>query len=472
MPERMLRLTSSESETPLSLRGVALAGTLASITAAFLVCRVPHASPRSLPALTLLFLSLKYVVMTLAWGVAATWIYFRRSTTQPVRVFATLARSLYFLWLLFPPLVLFLFEESPGLLLIAPAAAAALALCLQKFLSTETQPSLQTSREAPENALFAELPPPPAGRRAALLSSLCIYAAIIAAVNGAIVKASIFLAACAFLLMSRWTATAIEAAGETKKTPPSAARMIAAAITAILVTWVALFPWLRSLHVTVGVQAAHSSTKSAPPMSQNAVGAAADAWHAILLWPFPPRKEKMLPPLPHRVAASAGPVPLVIPFDGEYRYYETPGLWIPSQAHLAKGSPLDVNIHSADWAPLVMEAHQQLAAPLDLACCREIQVSLRNADNRPGRILLGLVLTDTARPGKPSLILEPQPVLSSEATRFTHKAAAEEEILSFVIPSQPKIGAFDEITILFFPDPERAALGSKISIDSFVLLPR
>jgi hypothetical protein len=470
MVERILLIDSTESEKPLSLRGVALAGTLASITAAFLVCRVPHASPHSLTALALLLLSLKYMAITLAWGIAATWIYFRRSTAHPAAVFMALTHSLFFAWILFPPFVLFLFEESPGLLIVAPAATAALAICLQRYLAAEADSSPGTSRAETENTLFAELPPPAPGRLAAVLSSLSIYAAAISAIDGSIVKASIFLAICALLLMSRWMVAVMESPREAGRRQHSAGRTAGAVIAAILITWIALLPWLRSSHSTLGVYAADAA-KNAPPKTQNAAGASADAWHAIVLWPFPPRKEQLRAPMLHSSPANAPAVSFVIPFDGEYRYYETPGIWIPARAHLSKGTPLEANIHSADWGPLLMEAHQQLAAPVDLSCCLRLQLSLRNGDNRRGRILVGVILSDGTIPGKPSLILEPQPVLSSEAGHGILKDTPD-EVLRFDLPPQAKIRSFDEITVLFLPDPERAAFGSKIAIHQFTLIPR
>jgi hypothetical protein len=161
----------------------------------------------------------------------------------------------------------------------------------------------------------------------------------------------------------------------------------------------------------------------------------------------------------------------VIPFDGSYRYFQTPGVWLASRAHVAHGSPLNVNIHSADWGPLFMEAHQKLGAPLRLVC-REIQVTIRNGDNRRGGVLLDMVLTDSSLPGKPSQILAPQPVLSSQPGHFTPKSAPQDETLSFAIPEHGKLQQFDEITVLFLPDPERSALGSKIAIHQFTLIPR
>ena len=69
---------------------------------------------------------------------------------------------------------------------------------------------------------------------------------------------------------------------------------------------------------------------------------------------------------------------------------------------MAHGKPtdFDVNVRSTDWLPLMMEAHQLLSSSIDLKCCREIDVSITNADNRPGRIELGVVLTDSRQTGE------------------------------------------------------------------------
>jgi hypothetical protein len=384
-----------------------------------------------------------------------------------------LASSLCIAWLLFPTFVLFLWEASIGLLLIAPAAAAALAICQQRLFATEAKPSAPP--ETTERVLFAAPPPAPSERKAALIASLCIYAAAIATVNQAIAGASFFLVICSFLLVSRWTATDLEAAAERKNIAPSGKRLATVALLAILVTWIALVPWLRTSAPAAGMRPGAEAAGSAPkhPPRHTTGDGSSDAYHAILLWPFPP-KQPILPPVPRAASfhPGANADPLVIPFDGSYRYFQTPGVWLPSRAHVAHGSPLNVNIHSADWGPLLMEAHQQLGQPLNLACCREIQMAIRNGDNRPGRVLLGLVLTDSSLPGKPSQILAPQPVLSSQPGHFALKSAPQDETVSFAIPEHGKLRQFDEITVLFLPDPERSALGSKIAVHQFVLMPR
>ena len=457
----------------LSLRGVALAGSFAAISVALLYCRVPAASPRTLPAAALLLISVRYVFATAAAGLAVTWLYFRYSTAQPLPAFKILARNLCIAWLLFPALVLMFWENSPGLLLIAPAIAAIMAIGLRKLLPDDPP----SDAPPPEKPLFAEPPPAPTGRGTALAASLCIYGAAIFALDRDARTASLFLITAAWLLASRWTNAA--AIPDKKEGPaPSAKRLVSCALLAILATLVALFPWLRtSSRLVAGLPVANAAVHA--PARHDAGESPADAYHAILLWPFPPKESVALPPVPHLLTYHSGSsaAPLVIPFDGSYRYFQTPGLWLATRAHVAHGSPLNVNIHSADWGPLFMEAHQQLATPLDLACCREIQMEIRNGENRPGNIGLDMVLSDTTRPGRPAEILDAQPVLSSLPGRFISKSTSAksiptDETLTFAIPPNAHLKQFNEITVVFVPAPDRSAIGAKIAIRQFTLVPR
>ena len=139
---------------------------------------------------------------------------------------------------------------------------------------------------------------------------------------------------------------------------------------------------------------------------------------------------------------------------------------------MAHGNPLTLDIRSSDFVPLVMEAHQDLGAAIPLACCREIQVTLENNDNTPGAIALGVLLTDSTSLGKPTLYLGQQPVLSAEPSHFSFKSSPALEVIRFPIPNHPRIQAFDEITVIVYPDSERARTGAKIAINQFELLPR
>ena len=72
--------------------------------------------------------------------------------------------------------------------------------------------------------------------------------------------------------------------------------------------------------------------------------------------------------------------------------------------------------------PLVMEAHQKLLSEVELDCCRAIEMDVRNGDNHPGGIVMGVVLTDSRAKGRPSLALGGQILPTSESGRFEVKA--------------------------------------------------
>ena len=142
----------------------------------------------------------------------------------------------------------------------------------------------------------------------------------------------------------------------------------------------------------------------------------------IVLWPpHPMKKAKIVPPPPltHSIGAWNSAKPLVIPFDGPYWYFKAPAKRPGPKARLFRAKPTLVNIHSTDWQPLLMEAHQNLSSSINLDCCKEMDVTITNADNRPGRIAIGIILTSSASPEKLSQYLGEKPIASSEAPYFS-----------------------------------------------------
>jgi hypothetical protein len=63
-------------------------------------------------------------------------------------------------------------------------------------------------------------------------------------------------------------------------------------------------------------------------------------------------------------------------------------------------------------------------------------------------------------------------VMSTEPNQFSVKSSPVQEVLRFSVPNHPRIDRFDEITVIFFPDTERAKAAAKIAIQQFELLPR
>ena len=218
-----------------------------------------------------------------------------------------------------------------------------------------------------------------------------------------------------------------------------------------------------------------SYARRVPPQRRRAGNSAPDfaGYERIILWPVPLKKKVALPP-----PSSNSPTgftlskPVTIPFEGSYWYFQPRGNRPGMRAHVARGTPLTVDIRSVNYIPLIMEAHQSLGAAIPLACCREIEVAIENNDNAPGIVALGVLLTDSTSLGKPTLYLEQQTIASTEPGRFTVKSSPVPEVLRFRVPDHPRIEQFDEITVIFFPDSERPYRAARIAIKQFDLIPR
>jgi hypothetical protein len=119
-----------------------------------------------------------------------------------------------------------------------------------------------------------------------------------------------------------------------------------------------------------------------------------------------------------------------------------------------------------------MQAHQYLASSIPTARCREIQIEIENSDNRVGAISIALLLTDGTSPKKPTLYLGQQIIVSSEPGKFVAKEEPVFETLKFVVPENPGVRKFDEITLMLLPDSEHEYVAPKIAIQQFQLFPR
>ncbi len=217
---------------------------------------------------------------------------------------------------------------------------------------------------------------------------------------------------------------------------------------------------------------------SIPPRSnvrlkQMASDAIHTSYQGVILWPQMPRKAKVVPPPPHQQAVAAMSIskPLVIPFHGSYWYFRDPAKRPSSDAHIMRGLPTEVAIHSTDFHRLIMEAHQDLDRPIEMTCCREIDLTILNADNIPGDISISLMLIDSTIRGSASQTLGSHNVKSSEAPIFSLSRPPVEETLRFIIPARVRIKRFDELKVVLQPSLERSLGGVKISVREFRLLP-
>jgi hypothetical protein len=455
-----------------------IAGSLTSLVAEHLLCGWPAAHTLS-PAAALLA-ALTHVSAAVLSGVAATWFFWAPSRMSPSSSLSLFALTSAVGWIWIPSVVLLSRQRSIGAVLIGAMGAALMAIGLRKLLTPDAAILHRTPGWKSEGReLFTQSLLTPSWEKHGFVIALCIYGAFFALHKHAILAASILLALCTFLLA--WQLTlAREHALEIKGSQSRAAwRLAREALTAVVITTaVLLLGFERGIHSNAmdAASAPDRSSVNRVPQEKNRAGNSASAlsgYESIILWPAPEKKQ-LLAPSTSRISPQAIRMtkPLVIRFDGPYWYFRPPRRSPGSRAHVVHGSPLAVNIRSTDFVPLLMEARQSLGTAIQLTCCREIQVTIQNRDNTPGRIAIGVLLTDSTSIGKPTLYLDQQPVLSTEPDHFSVKSSPVQEVLRFPVPNHPKIDRFDEITVIFFPDTERAKTGAKIAIQGFELLPR
>lgn len=380
-------------------------------------------------------------------------------------------------WVWLPAAVLLANRRSAWAMAAFAIAAGTLAVGLRRASRPEAGNATET---AEEKELFAETLRPIPGDWHGFAIAASLYAAFLAVRTGRTVLACAFAAAAAFLFA--WQrATPIPFRPRALAPSRSAARRLAgAALPAFFATIFALLVASGTLGGT-SASAADSIDRQATDKSaahQNdphgaAAGLGFDGYQSIVLWPFPPKME-IVPPIltPNLTLPAHALKPIVIRFDGSYWYFQPPAMRPGAHPHVAHGTPLDINIHSTNSLPLMMEADQALAAPVRISRCREIQVAVANRDNRPGRIAIGMILTDSAAPGRPTLFLGRQPVLSTEPDRFTRKLVPVEETLRFALPAHPAIRRFDEITLIVYPDVSRVEVGARLAVEELQLKPR
>ena len=457
------------------------AGLINAMLNGILLCRLPETSSSTLSSL--LVRSILYVAIGAIAGVGGSWLYWK-NPSSPFRDNAPVPFSLFALvcatgWIWVPSMMLLSEQISAFAAVVAMIAAFALASGLRSVTYCVFTPALSSAGFSRcDNDLFAE----------------SLYQAP-AEPHGYIIAIGLFAAGAALLTRSNWTAAAFLATSASvfawKRTIPrsqstagretyqrAALRLALVAIPAMLVTMWALLDGIA--HRNLIAQAALSEGK------KGATGEDADAnknskasasgiggYESLILWPLPEKKQ-IVPPVKSLdpFLALGMSKPLVIRFDGVYRYVQPPDQTPAPNAHKAHGTPLALNIEATNSFPLLMDAHQELLKPIPLDRCREIDVEVENRDNHAGLISLGLLLGDEASRKKPTLYLGSKPLESTQPGHFSYKSAAVSETVRFAVPMDANVRKFNEITVLVLPDIEHRFLAPKIAIQQFQILPR
>ncbi|MFP5226278.1 MAG: hypothetical protein ACLGXA_01520 [Acidobacteriota bacterium] len=367
-------------------------------------------------------------------------------------------------WVLIPAMLLCWFRGSGWAAVMSAGAGAAMAACLWGLAAAEPVDEREPWAAGPH---FADLPAPDSRRPQAFAIAVCVELAIVLVSRGAVFLATALMGIAGFLFV--WKRLASFEAKVRDGLGRPTVRVSGATVVALMI----LVPLLMARFVRMKGSVETQAQAAARTRGGAEKGTAADAYQGIVLFTVQDRK-KELPPLPmQRDLLHAGMAkPLVIPFDGSYWYFQAPEHGPGAHPHLAHGDPVAVSIYSTGWVPLAMQAHQTLAQAVDLRSCGAVRVTLRNGDNRDGRIDMGMLLTDSMAPGKPSMYLGRQPIVSTEPEHFAIKVNPVTDAATFAIPERRTIRKFDEVTVFFFPDAMHATQGARVGIEQFEVMPR
>jgi hypothetical protein len=441
-------------------------GCLSAAIVASLICRLPKS--HALSWITIFLRSVLYIALTAGGGtigIGVGWFFLK---AKPSSTLPSFSRSIVVGWMFFPCIALLYRQQSFGMFLVLALATAAVAFSLRQIfpLNVETD-----QRELPDSlpSLYG-LPITTFRPLRAFFIALCAQAALIFAITGYLFLAGAMLSTGLFLLVRRWSASNSNAVRKFTRDK----QLILLCALAIVLTTLALAPWVG------GRQYGSVGAKEVPrrpplvdhqPPEPEKFGS---EYVGIILLPPPKKKTEIIQPIPQvrSVAIGRTSKPVVILFNGQYWYFKAPSKRPGLHAHLAHGEPTDVNIHSTDRLPLLMEAHQDLGSSIDLGCCSEIDIAITNADNRLGKIAVAVRLTDSSSIGKPSQELVKRAIVSSEAVQIPLNRPPVKEVLRFQISRSTTMHRFDEISVVFLPARERALGGAKVSVQSFTLIPR
>jgi hypothetical protein len=458
-----------------SLAFLLLAGLTNALIAAYFLCPIPQHPGQTLASLAAR--ALIYVALAALAGTSGAWLYWKRSYTRfrpelrfPFRLFA-LATAAGWVWT--PAVVLLSRQDSPASAALSVLGAAIMGWSLRRAISTHFD-----RHDAPPQfgraEIFSSYLQPMPHDAAGLVIALAIYAAGYAWHDRSNLLACALLAPCAFLVAWRRSEPRIRNSdgdeNAAQRDRQVRRRLAAAAIPALIVTLFALMLGIRPPRTMEAGSIGPTAARATP--AKQAAADSLSGYQSIILWP-PTQAKQVVAPLPRTsILSTQHAQPTIIRFDGSYWFFQPPEKRPGRRAHVAQGTPLAANIQSNDAMPLLMEANQQLGTEMPLDGLRAVEVSIRNHDNHPGSVQLGVLLSDSSTHDKASVYLGEQPIVSTEPRGFTQKSAAVTEVLHFPVPTTARLQHFDEITVIFLPDIEHRWINPKIAIDQFELLPR
>jgi hypothetical protein len=220
-------------------------------------------------------------------------------------------------------------------------------------------------------------------------------------------------------------------------------------------------------------QARGSADNPSSPIADPEIPGAGDvagSFPGVILWPEIKPVTLLIAPMPTRSGDfAARAIPYGIPFGGEYWFFRPPFFRPPPRSFRKRGTPAKVSFSTTDRWPLNMEAHQKLEPAIDTSCCSRIQLAVSNADRYPNTVSLELILRDL--PDKTSQSLGTVPVTSAPNLE-TDPVSPVGETLEFMVPPEPRVRMFNELTVVYHRDRMRWDKSARVAIERFILIPR
>jgi hypothetical protein len=294
-------------------------------------------------------------------------------------------------------------------------------------------------------------------------AALCLEATVLLAAIPDPATASLFAALGTVLIV--WQAAR---RGTIQPSARTAQGLLSSTLTLFLAFVLTAGVMVWHFSVGSGTDAGNSADKSKDIFS----GGGGDYW-GVFLWPDVQTQAKAFQapaPMSGALQTNGFHFPVRIPFTGVYWLFQPPDEKPPSDAVIARGTPDEIGFRSASQTPLIMEGHQKLLAPIDMASCSQIEVEVRNVEIGTG-LTMELILSDSSLPlGELSLGEETVP--GSLPFQVSGDKRGAEETIHFPVPSQPATAKFDEMTVRFHMGPSRETVSPRTSIETFVLVPR
>jgi len=493
-------------------RGLALFVQVAGLFATGWVIWISSVSPRldRYSWASLAGRALGYALFAWAWSVAITfglYLAIPRRERGDV-VWATLRTSTTAVW--FAPAIILLTQMSPAAL----AAALVLVISATRLLYSQWRllfPPLEPAPAyAPLDLLFGEGEPAPLLIRElvpALAVSLCLQSGVTAMMLHIPLLAGALFATCASMATIFAISSGASDAGRTRDLPRSVLGVVLTILLAAGMTVGGMSGRVmrhsgppgnsHSGHEPDPVESTRALLRELfygeqPPDAQKAQGtpASKDAADQVSKLPqdattFPdgsypgvilvselkPVTRLVAPVAANRGLSGVAPRPYSILFGGDYWMFRWPYRRPPQNSYFRKGNPSTLSFSTTDHWPLMMEAHQKLDQPIDLNCCSQVQVEVRNADRYPGTVTLELFAMATDSPGAPSISLGSAQVQSVPDLK-RDPVAAVPETLQFAISADEALDACNELKVVFRRDRSRADKSARVAVERFVLVPK